>query len=277
MTILGEGRGSAALESVVLSLDEFQFLMEELELDEMPVVLDSIGRYDNDLDHNAAMKAAAESLTARDLLVDGAVHRDLEDRMRGLYRPHWVIAMRWYVGDRVNRFCLAKGDDIDVVVLRGPDSYTIDEAGHDLPGTIMAALGPAEPLELDGMNVLTEELKPILGDAGDAAATTQRLSRVGRPPRDAQALGSALVEILSHASIVGVVYNDASRDVSDGMIAVYNTRNGRFIGVTTRSDDEIMWTSLAGGTPGRLRTAIRDLIEKLPLREDFKPITPGVI
>ncbi len=277
MTILGEGRGSASLEGVVLSLDEFQFLIEELELDEMPVVLDAIGRYDNVADHDVAMTAAAESLTARDLLVDGEVHRDLADRLRGLYRPHWVIAMRWYVGNRVNRFCLAKGDDINVVALRGPDSYIIDEAGHDLPGTIMAALGPADPLELSGMNVLTEELKPILGDAGDAATTTQRLNRVGRPPRDAQVLGSALVEILSHASIVGVVYNDASRDIADGMIAVYNTRNGRFICVTTRSEDEVMWTSLAGGTSGRLRTAIKDLIEKLPLRADFKPMTPGLI
>ncbi|WP_227978929.1 ESX secretion-associated protein EspG [Nocardia spumae] len=277
MTILGEGRGSSALEGVVLSLDEMQFLLEKLEIDEVPVVLNAIGRYDNVTDHGRAMAAAAESLTARDLLVDSVVHRDLEDRLRALYRPHWVIAMRWYVGDRVNRFCLAKGDELEVVVLRGPDSYSVDEVGHDLPGTIMAALGPAEALELSGMNVLTEELKPILGDAGDAASTTQRLNRVGRPARDAQVLGSALVEIHSHASIVGVVYNDASRDVSDGMIAVYNTRNGRFIGVTTRSDDDVMWTSLASGTAGRLRTAIKDLIEKLPLREDFTPITPGLV
>ncbi|MBO0854694.1 MAG: ESX secretion-associated protein EspG, partial [Nocardia sp.] len=186
--------------------------------------------------------------------------------------PHWVIAVRWYVGERVNRFCLAKGDDLEVIALRGPDSYTIDEAGHDLPGTIMAALGPADPLQLTGMNVLTEELKPILGDAGDATATAQRLSKVGRPPRDAQVLASALVDIHSHASIVGVIYKDASRDIADGMIAVYNTRGGRFVGVTTRSDDDVMWTSLAAGTPARLRTAIKDLIDKLPLRPDFNPL-----
>ncbi|NKY49935.1 ESX secretion-associated protein EspG [Nocardia vermiculata] len=276
MTVLGAGRGPSMLDAVVLSLDEMQFLLEKLEIDEVPVVLDAIGRYDNVDTHDAAMAAAAESLTARELLVDDEVHRDLEDRLRGLYRPHWAIALRWYIGERVNRFCLAKGDDMEVIALRGPDSYTIDEAGHDLPGTIMAALGAADPLELSGMNVLTEELKPILADAGDAASTAQRLSRVGRPPRDAQTLASALVEIHSHASIVGVVYNDASRDVADGMIAVYNTRNGRFIAVTTRSEDEVMWTSLAGGTSGRLRTALKDLIDKLPLRADFDPTTPGL-
>lgn len=276
MTVLGAGRGPSMLEAVVLSLDEMQFLLEKLEIDEVPVVLDAIGRYDDSDAHNAAMVAAAESLTARELLVHDVVHRDLEDRLRGLYRPHWAIALRWYVGETVHRFCLAKGDDLEVIALRGADSFTIDEAGHDLPGTIMAALGPADALELNGMNVLTEELQPIIGDAGDAASTARRLERVGRPPRDAQALGSALVDIHSHASIVGVVYADASRDIAEPVLAVYNTRNGRFIVVTTRSDDEVQWSSLAGGTPQRLRTAIKDLIEKLPLRADFTPGTLGI-
>ncbi|RDI61662.1 ESX secretion-associated protein EspG [Nocardia pseudobrasiliensis] len=271
MTVLGAGRGPSMLEAVPLSLDEMQFLLEKLEIDEVPVVLDAMGRYDNVTDHDAAMAAAAESLTARELLVDGVVHRDLEDRLRALYRPHWVIALRWYIADRVNRFCLAKGDELEVVALRGPDSYVIDEAGHDLPGTVMAALGPADPLELHGMNVLTEELKPIFNDAGDAAATVERLTKVGKPARDAQALGSALVEIHSHASVVGVIYGDGTRDITDGMVSVYNTRGGRFIATTTRSEEDVLWTSLASGTPARLRTALKDLIDKLPLREDFTP------
>ncbi|MCM6776889.1 ESX secretion-associated protein EspG [Nocardia sp. CDC159] len=271
MTVLGAGRGPSMLEAVPLSLDEMQFLLEKLEIDEVPVVLDAMGRYDNVTDHDAAMAAAAESLTARELLVDGTVHRDLADRLRALYRPHWVVALRWYVEDRINRFCLAKGDDLEVVALRGPDSYVIDEAGHDLPGTVMAALGPADPLELSGMNALTEELIPIFNDAGDATATAERLTKVGKPPRDAQVLASAMVEIHSHASIVGVVYGDGSRDVTDGMVSVYNTRHGRFLAITTRSEDDVQWTSLATGTPARLRTALKDLLEKLPLRTDFKP------
>ncbi|MBF6328627.1 ESX secretion-associated protein EspG [Nocardia transvalensis] len=276
MTVLGAGRGPSMLEAVALSLDEMQFLLEKLEIDEVPVVLDAMGRYDNVVDHDAAMAAAAESLTARELLADDVVHHDLEVRLRALYRPHWVLAMRWYVADRVNRFCIAKGDDLEVVVLRGPDSYVVDEAGHDLPGTVMAALGPADPLELSGMNALTEELEPIFNDAGDAAATAERLNRVGKPARDAPVLASAMVEIHSYASIVGVVYGDGTRDIADGMIAVYDTRNGRFLATTTRSDEDVQWTSLASGTPTRLRQALKDLIDKLPLREDFKPSPPAV-
>ncbi|MBO0856060.1 MAG: ESX secretion-associated protein EspG, partial [Nocardia sp.] len=88
MTVLGAGRGQSMLEAVVLSLDEMQFLLEKLEIDEVPVVLNAIGRYDNVDSHDAAMAAASESLTARELLTDGEIHRDLEERLRGLYRPH---------------------------------------------------------------------------------------------------------------------------------------------------------------------------------------------
>ncbi|MQY22360.1 ESX secretion-associated protein EspG [Nocardia macrotermitis] len=259
------------LESVVLTLDEMQFLLDKLQISQVPVVLDTLARYDSDVRRKEAFDAAAESLAARDLLDGEFVHRDLEDRMRALDRPHWAVAVRWYVGGLVNRLCIAKGDEMEVVVLRGPDTYVVSEASHDLPGTIVAALGPADPLELEGMNVLTEELEPILKDAGDSNATAKRLSKVGHPPRDAHTLAAALVEVPSHASIVGVVYSDGSRDIADGAVAVFNTRNGRFITTTTRSDDDVQWTSLSTGTSGRLRTAIKDLIEKLPLREEFNP------
>ncbi|MBF6065117.1 ESX secretion-associated protein EspG [Nocardia terpenica] len=271
MTVLGAGHGPSMLEAVVLSLDEMQFLLETLQIDEVPVVLDAIGRYDNVVDHDAAMAAAAESLTARELLVGDAVHRDLADRLRALYRPHWAIAVRWVVDGVVNRFCLAKGDDLEVVALRGPDSYVIDEAGSDLPGTIMAALGPAEALELYGMNAPTEQLAPIFNDTGDSAATAQRLAKVGKPATDAQTLASALVEIQSYAEIVGVIYGDGTRDVADNHVAVFNTRHGRIVLTGTTADDGTKWLSLHSGTQPRLRTALKNLIDSLPLRPEFKP------
>uniref|UniRef100_UPI0024589ED2 ESX secretion-associated protein EspG n=1 Tax=Nocardia abscessus TaxID=120957 RepID=UPI0024589ED2 len=151
----------------------------------------------------------------------------------------------------------------------GQDSYVLDEAGTDLPGTVLAALGYAEPLELYGMNAPTEELATIFGDTGDAAATAERLTKVGNPSQDAKTLAAALVEIHSYAEIVGVVYGDGSRDVADNHIAVFNTRAGRFIATASKSDDGVKWTSLSSGTPARLRTAVQDLISSLPEREDF--------
>ncbi|MEU4339681.1 ESX secretion-associated protein EspG [Nocardia sp. NPDC023852] len=268
MTVLGAGHGPSTLEAVVLSLDEMQFLLEKLEI-EVPVVLNARGRYDNVTDHKAAMDAAAESLVRRELLIDDVVHLDLEDRLRALNRPHWVIALRLIVDGYVSRFCLAKSVDLSVVALRGQDSYVIDEAGIDLPGTALAALGYAEPLELYGMNAPTDQLATIFGDTGDAAATAERLTKVGNPAHDARTLAAALVEIHSYAEIVGVVYGDGTRDVTDNHIAVFNTRAGRFIATASRSDDGVKWTSLSSGTTARLRTALQDLINSLPEREDF--------
>lgn len=269
MTVLGAGRGPSLLASVVLSLDEMQFLLEKLEIDEVPVVLDARGQYDNVTDHDAAMAAAAQSLIDRELLIDDAVHQELEDRLRALYRPHWVVALRLHVDGAMSRMCLAKGDDLVAVALRGPQSYVIDEVEDDLPGPVIAALGPAEPLELTGMNAPTEQLVPIFDDTGDAAATANRLAKVGTPPRDSQTLASAMVQIHSHAEIVGVVYGDGTRDVTDNHIAVFNTRSGRFIATASKSDDGVKWTSLSSGTPGRLRTALQDLISGLPERAEF--------
>ncbi|MBF6465544.1 ESX secretion-associated protein EspG [Nocardia beijingensis] len=268
MTVLGAGRDPSTLDAVVLSLDEMQLLVEKLQI-EVPVVLNARARYDNLTDHKAAMDAAAESLAQRDLLFDDVLHRDLENRLRALNRPHWIIALRLIVDGWVSRFCLAKGDDLEVVALRGQDSYVIDEAGNDLPGTVLAALGYAEPLELYGMNAPTEELATIFGDTGDAAATAERLTKVGNPAQDAKTLAAALVEIHSFAEIVGVVYGDGTRDMADNHIAVFNTRAGRFIATASKSDDGVKWTSLSSGTPARLRTAVQDLIHSLPEREEF--------
>ncbi|WP_327143039.1 ESX secretion-associated protein EspG [Nocardia sp. NBC_01327] len=269
MTVLGAGRGPSVLRAVTLSLDEMQYLQEALALDELPVVLNAMGRYDNAADHEAAMTAAAATLAERELLDGDEVHPELAERLRVLYRPHWVVALRWYVDGQVNRCCLAKGDEIEVIALRGPQSYVLDEAGHDLAGTLMAALGPAEPLALDGMNAPTAELAPIFDEAGDSTGTAHRLAQVGNPPRDAKTLAAALVQVHSHAEITGVVYGDGTRDTADNHIAVFNTRHGRFLATASRADDGTMWTSLATGTPARLRTALQDLIAELPLRQEF--------
>ncbi|WP_280367982.1 ESX secretion-associated protein EspG [Nocardia abscessus] len=125
MTVLGAGRDPSTLEAVVLSLDEMQFLVEKLQI-EVPVVLNARARYDNLTDHKAAMDAAVESLAQRKLLIDGVVHRDLENRLCALNRPHWIIALRLVVDGWVSRFCLAQGVDLTVVAQRGQDTNLKD-------------------------------------------------------------------------------------------------------------------------------------------------------
>ncbi|WP_024801310.1 ESX secretion-associated protein EspG [Nocardia sp. BMG51109] len=269
MTVLGEGHGPSMLESVVLSFDEFQFLQQNLELVDIPVVLSANRYYDNSDTYSEAMSIAERSLTERELLHGDVVTPELAERLRALSLPHWALEMRWMVGEQVNRLCIAKGDKLEVVVLRGQGTYVVDEAGPDLPGTVIAALGPAQPLELYGMNIPTEEFAPILGDTGDSTTTAQRLAKFGKPSQDAPTLAAALVEIESAAEIIGLIYGDGTRDFTPNHISVINTRHGRFLSTTSVSDDGVKWSSLSTGTSARLRIALQDLIASMPLREDF--------
>lgn len=271
MSVLGAAGGPSTLGSVSVGLDEMQFLLERLQFDELPVVLQAVGRYDNEADHDAAMQVAERALIDRGFLIDGVVHRELEDRLRTLYRPRWVLALRLVVNGQINRLALAQGDDLTVVALRGPFSYVLDEVDEDLPGPLIAALGPAEPLDLESMNAETELLAPVFGDTGDAATTANRLAKICTPARDAQALASALVEIHSHSQISAVVYGDGTREIADSHIAVFDTRGGRIVLTAAVADDGTKWTSISSGSTARLRTAIKDLISSLPEREEFPP------
>ncbi|MBF6173510.1 ESX secretion-associated protein EspG [Nocardia blacklockiae] len=269
MTVLGAGHGPSMLDAVVLSFHEFQLLQQQLELTDIPVVLAANRYYDNEVTYAEAMDTAARSLAERELVTGGEVVPELAERMRALNRPHWALEMRWIVAEQVNRLCIAKGDELEVVVLRGQDTFVVDEAGPDLPGTVIAALGPAQALELYGMNAPTEELAPILGDTGDSAATARRLAAIGKPDHDAATLAAALVDIESAAEIIGVIYGDGTRDFTPTHISVFNTRHGRFLSTTSISDDDVKWSSLSSGTAARLRIALQDLINSMPLREDF--------
>ncbi|MFD4352960.1 ESX secretion-associated protein EspG, partial [Nocardia sp. NPDC058518] len=120
MTVLGTGSGGSLLGAVVLSLDDMQFLLEKLEFDEMPVVLDAMGRYDNVTAHDAAMNVAQTALAERELLFGQVVAPELAERLRVLYRPQWIIALRWVVAGQVNRFCLAPGGGPDCGGGAGP-------------------------------------------------------------------------------------------------------------------------------------------------------------
>ncbi|WP_342213481.1 ESX secretion-associated protein EspG, partial [Nocardia farcinica] len=110
------------------------------------------------------------------------------------------------------------------------------------------------------------------GDAGDSAATANRLAKVCQPARDVQTLASALVEIRSHTQISGVVYGDGTREIADSHVAVFDTRGGRIVLTASVADDGTKWTSISSGTTARLRTAIQDLIDSLPEREKFPPV-----
>ncbi len=275
MVDLGTGPVASTLEAVQLSLDEMQWLQEKLDIDELPVVLQAVARYDNADDRYVALARAAEALVQRGLVESDQVDHELAERLRTLYRPHWVVALRLFVDDTVSRLCLAKGDDDRMVLaLRGPESYVIDAVHGDPAGPIIAALGAAKPLELSGANVPTAHLGEVFDDAGDPRTTAKRLEKIGANAADAAAIANAMVHCYAHCEIVGVIYGDAVRDQADSHIALFDTRDGRFVMTASKAGDGTKWSALSTGTDARLRKALQDLIKVLPDRQDFPH--PGV-
>ncbi|MCX5042290.1 ESX secretion-associated protein EspG [Aldersonia sp. NBC_00410] len=269
MIDLGTGHTPSSLESVRLGLDEMQWLLESLEDVDLPVVLDTLGRYDNADEHDAAMRLARESLDARGLLDGDAVTRELEDRLQVLGRPHWVVALRLFTGEQISRLCVARGADMSVLALRGPQSYLISELTGDPAGPVVAALGPAQPLAFGGLNAPTEQLSPIFDDTGDPDRTSNHLQQLGAPANDAAAVGNAMLHCFSHAEIVGIGYGDGVREQAPGHLAVFDTHHGRFLATASEALDGTKWTALSPGSDTRIRQALQTLMNGLPEESPF--------
>lgn len=269
MIDLGTGLAPSSLEAVTLTLDEMQWALESLGDVDLPIVLDALGRYDDQADHDAAMGAARASLAARELLDGEDLHPELEHRLRVLGMPHWVLALRLFTGEHISRLCVAKGADTAVLALRGPESYVLSELGGDLAGPVLAALGPAEPLPFPGLNAPTEELSPIFDDTADPEVTASRLQRIGAADAEAAVIGHAMLHCYAHAEIVGVVYGDGVREQAPGHLAVFDTRSGRFLATASDALDGTKWTALSAGSDARIRQALQTLIGSLPHQAPF--------
>ncbi|MFH5211086.1 ESX secretion-associated protein EspG [Antrihabitans sp. NCIMB 15449] len=276
MIDLGTSSTATTLGRATLSVDELDLLLDLLGIDELPVVLDWGPRFDTKPARDAAFERADESLRARGALGDGEVEEGLADRLRALARPHWVLALRLFVGDTISRLAIAKGESTSVLALRGPDSLILDDVGtsavgNDIAGIIATALGPAQALDFGGLNAPTQQLGEIFDDTRDAAVTTRKLSAIGIPSRDSNTIATAMVHCFAHAEIVGVVYSDGSRDTADGHLAVFDTRGGRFLATASRAQDGTKWSALSPGTNARLRQAVNSLVASLPDRAEFAP------
>jgi hypothetical protein len=165
MIDLGTTRAPSTLQRVTLSLDEMDLLLDRLQIDELPVVLSAVPRFDNKSARDAAFAHAESALEERGLIAHGEVHPDLADRLAILGHPHWVVALRLFGGESISRLCLTKGAESTVLALRGPESYVIDDAGPDLAGVVLAALGPAEALGFESFSAPTAELSELFNDA----------------------------------------------------------------------------------------------------------------
>jgi hypothetical protein len=274
MIDLGTTRAPSTLNRVTLTLDEMDLLLDRLQIDELPVVLNAVPRFDNKPARDASFAHAEAALAERGLIEHGEVHPELAERLAILGHPHWVVALRLFAGESISRLCIAKGAESTVLALRGPESFVIDDAGQDLAGVVLAALGPAEALAFESFSAPTAELSELFNDTRDPAETSRRLAAIALPARDSNVVASAMVHCYGHTEIVGIAYGEGTRDQAEGHLAVFDTRNGRFVATATRSSDGTKWSSLSSGSNARLRQAVETLIAALPMRTEFTRLNP---
>lgn len=257
------GSAVPTLAAVTLSLDEVEYLVDKLKLDVLPVVLDTNGRYDSLDARDAAFRAAADTLAARDLLPGGGVHPDLADYLRVLARPRWEIALRWFVKGSISRMCVAKGHDFSVLAVRGAESIIVQDGGTDVLAPIVSALGSVNPMKLGAVNAPTAALGTALDEGMNGQSTAANLSKLGVPSADSGPLGNAMASCDTWAEIVGIAYGDGRSDPVGGPVTVFDTDQGRIVGTTSVSGDDTSWTSLSSGTNQRLRQALESLAARL--------------
>ena len=82
MIDLGIGPAPSTLTEVALDLDEMQFLLEQLQIDELPVVLQALPRYDKADERDLRYVKAKERLEERGYYEHERVNPELEEWLR---------------------------------------------------------------------------------------------------------------------------------------------------------------------------------------------------
>ncbi|WP_305093385.1 ESX secretion-associated protein EspG [Prescottella sp. R16] len=264
MIDLGIGPVGVTLPPTTLHIDELDLLVELLGVDELPVVLDAGPRFDFPADRDAVFAAARASLGGAGLVdaSDGtSVHPDLARQLHVLARPHCEIAVRRHGNGAVYRACLARGADGTVLASRSDDTVTLRSIDDDPVGPLAHLLGISAPLPFSGINCPTADLVAAIDSATDPRRTVDALVAVGAKTADAAVVGPALVDRPTVAEIVGLTHGNGGTPHPHGPVTVFDTAIGRIVGTTGTAADGVRWTSLAPGTPGRLRQALLDLLD----------------
>ncbi|RVW02134.1 ESX secretion-associated protein EspG [Rhodococcus xishaensis] len=260
----------ATLPPTTLHVDEIDLLAHLLDIDVLPVVLDTGPRFDALSGRDAVFRDAYGTLESAALIegVGGGfkVHPDLAGQLRTLARPRAEIAVRRHGGGTIHRACLARDEDsadAGVLALRSGDTFTIQRVEGALSEPLGQALGSVEPLLFGAVNCPTADLTSALDQITAPQGAARPLTAVGVRAEEAAVLGPAFADCPEFTEIVGFAHVEGSPPVMHGPVTVFDTSAGRIVGTTSVATDGVKWTSLGPGTPGRLQQAIEALLAQL--------------
>ncbi|MFC4606141.1 ESX secretion-associated protein EspG [Rhodococcus kronopolitis] len=249
-----------ALPPTTLALDELDLLLQLLDIDELPVVLDAAPRHDAVAAREAAGAAAARTLTGRGLLDGNRPHPDLADRLWTLARPDREVSLRRHTGDGVERLCVARGPRGAMAADRGRDHVVLRHVPSSALGVLCDALGSAQPLAFGPVNTVTAGLVEALADCGDPTATARSLAGLGLAGPEAVVLAAALATCLARTEIVAVRHSDGRAAPLGAPVAVFDTEHGRILGTSSTAADGVGWSTLGPGGDARVRQAVAELL-----------------
>ncbi|MDJ0394337.1 ESX secretion-associated protein EspG [Rhodococcus sp. G-MC3] len=262
------------ISSADLDADRLDYLVDVLDVVELPVVLDVFPRYDNAAERSAALQRGRDGLDADGLLPGGRVHPDLEAWLRILEQPDWYVSGRGIVrpvdeNTSITRVCLATSTIGSVVARRsGGSPLVVRSAAADQPAHLLDALGCGQGLDFQGVLSRTEISAPtdLLSEALDASpfdvnATAARLAHTGIEQDAARNLAAAMSTCSSHAEITSVKNGTGTRRASHHLVAFFDTHRGRILATSSTASDGRRWSTLSSGTDGRVKSALAELVE----------------
>lgn len=256
------------LSSAELDADRLDFLVDSLDLVELPVVLDVFPRHDSYEQRNAALQRGRAGLVDDRLITDGRVHPDVEAWLRVLEQPRWFVSVRLvprpFTDDAtVTRVCLAEGDSGTVLALRNGGPIVVRAAVNDASAELLSALGGGQGLEFGGLSAPTDLLAEALdASPADAVATAARLSSIGIERDRAFEVASALSTCSAHAEITSVSISAGNRTAGVHPVAFFDTRRGRIVATSSTAADGRKWTTLSSGSDWRIRSALAELTSR---------------
>lgn len=253
------------LPSAELDADRLDFLVDSLNIVELPVVLDVFPRFATFEESRDARTRGHDRLVEDGLIRDGRIHQDVEAWLRILEQPRWYVSARLvprpFTDDvPVVRVCVAEGDAGTVIAVRNGGPLTVRPVRSDAATELLGALGPGRAMEFRGLSAPTDLLSEALdATPADASGTAARLTRIGIDTDVAFDVASAMSTCSGHAEITTVAIRSGNRTTGAHPVAFFDTHRGRIAATSSTAADGRRWSTFSAGTDIRMKSALREL------------------
>ncbi|MGE0217122.1 ESX secretion-associated protein EspG [Mycolicibacterium sp.] len=252
---------------LTLSEDELLVATDRLGIGDLPTVLAVRNRHATVEATTVARARASRDLVSRKLIVDGAVHPDLDAMLQVLHRPEREVAMRLVTPDGTSRVSVVRRGSLGVLARRVGDDVTVRILVHenviaDVAAVLLSELPPAKAAEISTVGAPLPELSERLSGTRSARELSDRIRAAGAEPKAALLLGTALATRQAFAEIVFYALDDEDGRIrrGPGAVAVFYTAKGRIVGAPSVSPSGQLWVTLKPGSDHVFTQAVGQLV-----------------